>query len=522
MARFKIIDFFFGKSEPKSEFYQSNYWSGSNMMVFNGEKTPLELGSPIDWQVDYYSMRQRAWEAYLMTDVVQNVIEKYCLWLVGAGLKLQCEPVEGILSKYGYNSEQLKNLTKEIEDNFRLYANSELSDYSNEQDTHLLASTALKNAILSGDCLVILRYIDGKCNIQLIDGCHISTPFDKISDKKVDNGVQVDEKGKHIGYWVRNSELKWDFVPAYNSLGQRISWLMYGRRYKIHNNRGMSLLSAILESVAKMDRYKDATIGAAEENSKIPYTIEHNQFSTGENPMINQVAQSLGKSKGSATETQTINPDILATKVAQTTSKQAYNMPVGSSLKRHDAKVDINFKDFFMVNIDIIYSTLGIPAEVALDKFEGSYSSSRAALKSWEYKIQVDRINILKKQFYKPFYNFWLDIQVINSNILISGYLKAMQSGNFMFIEAIRNARFIGATVPHIDPLKEVMAQRKKLGTSFDNIPLITAEQACEELNTGDFTQIINKATNEKNISSSFDVVEPDGDDTTEIPGKPS
>ena len=95
-----------------------------------------------------------------------------------------------------------------------------------------------------------------------------------------------------------------------------------------------------------------------------------------------------------------------------------------------------------------------------------------------------------------------------------------MQSGNFMFIEAIRNARFIGATVPHIDPLKEVMAQRKKLGTSFDNIPLITAEQACEELNTGDFTQIINKATNEKNISSSFDVVEPDGDDTTEIPGK--
>jgi hypothetical protein len=30
--------------------------------------------------------------------------------------------------------------------------------------------------------------------------------------------VKVDEKGAHVGYWVRNSELKWDFIPAYNAL----------------------------------------------------------------------------------------------------------------------------------------------------------------------------------------------------------------------------------------------------------------------------------------------------------------
>jgi hypothetical protein len=104
---------------------------------------------------------------------------------------------------------------------------------------------------------------------------------------------------------------------------------------------------------------------------------------------------------------------------------------------------------------------------------------------------------------------------------MIPGYLKSMQSNNFMFMESIKNARFIGATVPHIDPLKEVLAQRKKLGASFDNIPLTSAELACEELNTGDFTQIINKATNEKNISSSFNAVEPNGDSSTEISRKP-
>jgi hypothetical protein len=40
--------------------------------------------------------------------------------------------------------------------------------------------------------------------------------------------------------------------------------------------------------------------------------------------------------------------------------------------------------------------------------------------------------------------------------------------------------------VPHIDPLKEVMAERAKLGTAADAIPLTTVEDATRNLNGGD------------------------------------
>jgi hypothetical protein len=180
-------------------------------------------------------------------------------------------------------------------------------------------------------------------------------------------------------------------------------------------------------------------------------------------------------------------------------------MPVGSTLKRNNFNVALGFGEFFGVNTEIFYATIGLPAEVAMEKFGGSYSGSRAALKSWEYTMVTARVNQMKKYYYQPIYNYWLDINVLQNNVNAPQYLKALQANDLMTLAAYRNSRFIGATVPHIDPVKEVLAERKKLGKSYDNYPLTTGEQATENLNTGDYDQIIKKAEDEKNISKSFD-----------------
>jgi hypothetical protein len=532
MARFSIGNFFGKKTvsdiqmPPVTSEFRSitdthqGGWNPSAMIPFDGEKTPLELGTPFDFYIDYYSMRKRAWELFLMSDIVQNAVEKYCLWMVGSGLKLQADPQYDILQRSGFDVD-VKQLITDIESRFRLHGNTKNSTHSRNMTLHHSAVEALKNALISGDVLCVVRYEKKRQTIELIDGCYISTPLDKIGNDKIKQGVEVDDTGNHIAFHVRTKGLEWKRVPAYNSLGQQTAWLMYGRRHKIDDVRGMSLFSAIMETVSKLDRYKDATVGAAEENSKIPYTIEHDQHSDGQNPLINQVAQSFGKGNGTAPETKTLDPDVLASKVAQTTSKQTYNMPVGSKLVRHSYDADIGFKDFFMPNLDIVYATIGIPAEVALDKFEGSYSSSRAALKSWEYNLAVKRKNILKDYFYKPFYDFWLDIEVLSNNIDIPGYLDAFNKDDYMLLESYRDCRFVGASVPHIDPLKEVLAERKKLGTNFDSIPLTTAEQSCENLNSGDFYSVINKASDEKEHSKDFPPVATPyvRSRTTEIPG---
>ncbi len=53
-------------------------------------------------------------------------------------------------------------------------------------------------------------------------------------------------------------------------------------------------------------------------------------------------------------------------------------------------------------------------------------------------------------------------------------------------MDSFRNARFVGASVPHIDPLKEVEAERAKLGDAAAHLPLTTLEAATEALGGGD------------------------------------
>lgn len=505
-----LFDFFKRKPEIRVE---REYWSGANIYpaIFDGEKTPYELGNPFDLYLDYVTLRARAWEAYIKSPPIQNLIQKYCLWVMGAGLKIQLNPISQFID---LSEDQLKDVSSKIETKYRLYSGMKMSTYSNMQNLHELGIEAIKNAKLQGDVLNLLRFDGKKVTHELIDGVWVNTPIDKLYENeakargnKIIEGVEINDRNEHIAFYVQKPGFKWERIPAYGEKTGRLqAWLMIGTKYKLNKPRGMSFLSAVLETDAKLNRYQDATLGSAEENAKIPYTIEHNQFSDGENPMIKQLAQSFGKNKGEAPETKSwADAENIASKVAQTTSKSTYNMPIGSTLRRNGFTSDSKFAEFFGINEDIIYKTLGMPPEVANDKFSGSYSSSRAALKSFEYKLNVERALICKNQFYKPNFDYWLDHEVLMNKIDIPQYLEAIVRKDELTKEAYRNCRFIGATVPHIDPVKEVNAERLKLGKSFDFTPLSTAEQSCELLNTGDFDQIIKKTIDEKEISSDFD-----------------
>jgi len=507
---FKVNDTLIAPDPKASGFFGSSY-DGIQNLYFDGEKTPYELGPAIEYTLDYYTLRARAWQAYLESDVVQNAVKKYCLWIVGTGLKLQAQPQEQILKNI-----DLSRFIEDVESRFRLFANENFSTYNGMQSVNSQAADALQNALNAGDVLCVSRMEAGKPSLEIIDGGHVRQPMDDKYIREASNrgntiksGVEVDKKGTHIAFYIRNLDGTSQRILARGSRTGRVqAWIFYGLRHKIGDVRGMSLLTAVLETAAKMDRYKDATLGSAEENAKIPYTIEHSKDSTGEDITATQIAQSFGKGKGIAPETDSYlacEARGVATKVAQTTSKTTYNMPIGSTLKRSTGGTDIHFGEFFGVNLDLVYATIGIPPEIALDKFGGAYSGSRAALKSWEYKMMVDRVKLLKNQYYKPFYNFWLDVMVLNTTIQVPGYLEALSKNDLMTLAAYRNARFIGVSVPHIDPLKEVNAERRKLGIQFDNQPLTTMEQAAENLNTGDADQIIKKAQYEKESGEYFD-----------------
>jgi len=461
---------------------------------FTGEKDSGEIGPLRNYALDYHSLRIRSWQSYLESETAQTIIRRLDIWVIGKGLKLQSEPETRVLKLEGINLDK-ERFSQEAEARFNLWRRTKSADYRGMKSLDKLSSIAFKNAKIGGDILVVLR-LDKKDNptVQLIDGAHIQSPvygtegFPQTlpNGYQIKNGIEVDQDGQHVAYWVKQGLLGTPkrIAARGEKTGMLMAWMVYGLDYRLDNMRGMPLLTAVLETIAKLERYKEATLGSAEEQAKIALQVVHNVNSTGTNPFANNIlkahdadAQATGKdSEGKE----------LATNIALTTKKQAFNNPPGSEVKPLNPSTGQNvFKDFYSAYTDSTCATVGIPPNVAMQKYDTSFSSARAALKDWENSLFVERDD-WTKQFYQPIYDFWLYIQILLGKINAPGYLLAKKKGNNEVIDAYNSCRFVGVGVPHIDPLKEVKAEREKLGSAGAHLPLTTQEAATEALGGGE------------------------------------
>lgn len=461
---------------------------------YNGEKNMGEIGPIKDYRLDYEALRLRSWDAYLTSEIAQTVIKKYILWMIGTGLKLQCSPNKTVLKTEGieFESEQFNKIT---EARYSVFSKSKMSDNSGMRSLNYISKTAYKNAIIGGDVLVVLRYSKKKgVTVQMIDGSHVQSPVygsewfpqTLANGNIIKNGIEVTPSGEHVNYFVRNRDYTYTVISAKGkNSGLVQAFMVYGLEYRLDNIRGVPLISVVLEKIAKLERYSEAAVGSAEERQKIAYSIEHQQFSTGENPLAKQLVKSYDADAVTDELPKDTLGNELANTIAATTNKQTYNMPIGASLKALESKNELYFKEFFTTYIDLICATIGIPPNVAMSSYNDSFSASRAATKDWEHTLNVGRADF-SSQFDQNIYNYWLEIQILTNKIQAPGYLQALLENNTMVLEAYRTARFTGAMFPHIDPLKEANAERVKLGALAANIPLTTVEAATEALNCGE------------------------------------
>ena len=215
------------------------------------------------------------------------------------------------------------------------------------------------------------------------------------------------------------------------------------------------------------------------------YTFEHKEFSDGTNPDLSKEIEALTNS----TQTTTTNDLTKQTSlVKRTYEKEPINLPVGVTMKKVTGGMETNQEAFTTGNFIYICAAVEIPYEVALMKYVNSFSSSRMASQSWLQILKMKRTSF-NDSFNKPFYNLFLDIQILLGKIPADGYLTALNKKDVILIEAYRNARFIGPGVPQADPSKEVKSEILKI----DN-KLTSREEAMEVLgNNNDFSTVIDK-----------------------------
>jgi len=459
-------------------------------MLFDGEKTPGEIGVIRDWQMDTVALAYRSWQSFTENDITQDVIKKFVLWVCGGGLKLQSEPLTTILEDIGITDFDHEKFTNIVEARFALFAKSQKASWSGEQSLNVMCQEAYKNALIGCDVLVVQRVQGGKQTVQLIDTAQLGTPskYFMSSEKRIIKGVEIGSRGEIIGFHVKkpNTFDDYEFIKARDSKGRKMAYLVYATKMKIDDVRGIPIITPVLQTLEMLNRYKEATVGGAEERQKIAWFFEHSKDSDGENALTESIKKSFAPN-GADTHSKDYLSEIQEAQgqIALTQQKSIINPPVGATIKSIQSDQEINFKDFFLTNINIICACIGIPPEIALSKYDSNFSASRAAIKDWEHTLNVARRNF-SEQFYQPIYELWLDLNVLTGKIKEPNYLNALITQDDDVLGAYRNCRWTGASVPHIDPLKEVMAERAKLGDLGANIPLTTVERATENVNGGE------------------------------------
>jgi len=210
--------------------------------------------------------------------------------------------------------------------------------------------------------------------------------------------------------------------------------------------------------------------------------------------MINQIKQSANVGEENEPTGKYGNLEDSSKKVAMTTGKSPINLPVDTTLKALEPKSEMAYGEFMDKNFVFIAASVQMPVEIALMLFQNNFSSSRMAAKMWEQILEIKREEF-SNLFYKPFYNIFLELEILKGKIQANGYFNSIVDKDVILLQAYQNSRFIGSKVPHVDPLKEVNAEKAKVEAGFQ-----TNEKATENLNGGDYAANQDKLREEDRI----------------------
>jgi capsid protein len=496
---------------------------GSFTQGFDGEMTLGGMGAPKTYVVNYQMLRIRARQMYLESDVVRNAVNRRKIWVIGKGLKLQCEPNTKVLESYGITLDAEK-FNEKVEGWWKAYQSSKAADYAGMRTLAQLTDEAFKEMDVAGGLLVVLRVINGVVKVQHIDIARVCTPYYFPMDEdrgeyqagydyknpdngnRVRNGVEIDDAGRHIAYWVVTGVgLTYDRIEARGPMtGLVYAYVVYRELNGVEDVTGVGKFVSTMEAASMLQRYNTAALAGEEERVKIPYFFEHGNSSKQIDPMLALRARANAGNAGvegfgnaAVGLPTTASAEQLANKVAATTDKMVFNLPNDVSIKAIQSDQNSKFNEFANFQTDKIANGADMPPNVLTSKYDGSFSSSRMSGKDWEHTFSYLRFD-MGQQYMAPIYCLQVYILVLQNYVDAPGFVRAIQNRNEILCAAYLQCRWEGDKFPDVDQLKTAKYLREMLGDQFKHVPLMTMEAAAEEAGQGDYNSIIEQIAKEK------------------------
>lgn len=465
------------------------------------------LNSLIGWVVDAGSaeddidlqsstLRKRARDLYEGGGLARSGPETLTTSVVGWGI----QPKPKIDGDYlGMTDEVREEAEHSILREFRLWADSTMCDAERQRNFYELQQLAFLSMLMSGDVFALFGMKENKrtpyqTTIRLLEADRICTPDssgeseskETDSGGRIIDGVEIDKEGAVVRYHIASRsplagsdsrEITWTAVDAYGRDTGYPNILHIMTYERPEQRRGIPFVSAEIELIKQFGRYMNAELAGKVVSAMLTLfiTSREDDGKAGMEDAVN--------------EEEKVTEDELKLELAP---GAIYDLPPGKDVTTVDPKrSDTQFESFVNTCITVIASSMGIPKEVLVKKYESNYTAARAALLDFWRTVKVYRTRFNAK-FNQPIYEQWLSEAVAAGRIDAPGFFDD---------PAIRQAwcgcLWMGASMGHVDPKKEVEAAAMRIAQN-----ITTQEQEASEYNGNDWSENVRQRSKEIAMTS--------------------
>lgn len=441
-------------------------------------------------------LRAGSRDMWMNTPIAVAVLRRVQTNAVGFGLRMQSRIDYEAL---GISVDQAETWQRNVEREWRYWAESTECDSRRSHNFYELQSLALISELMNGDCFAFLPYIPRKgcvydLRVQIIESDFICNPMNGMDSFKVAGGIEVDDDGAPIAYHMKkfpkdmliqsyaSAFAKWEKIPAYGEESGRRNVLHMFRADRPGQRRGVPFLAPVIEPLKNISRLSDSELQAAVIASFFTVFIKNipnGQLSSGFVPGVDGEDGTV------------VSPnDPAADKLYEMGPGSIISLQTGEDVTLADPKRPNGaFEPFFLSIIKQIGAALEIPYEQVLLSYNASYSASRGAiLEAWKaYKNHRQRVT---SNICQPVYEAWLTESIIKGRVKAPGFLE-----NPIIAAAWAKSKWIGPGQGMIQPSSEVEASRKLIDAG-----LSTYEEEYAERTGGDWEAMARTLSRERKL----------------------
>lgn len=441
------------------------------------------------------TLRIRSRDLYAGGGLARSGISKLTTNVVGWGIVPKPKIDAELL---GLSDEQKDEWERNAAREFRLWAESKNCDAERTRDFYTLQQLAFRSELISGDAFVVFGMKPNKLTpyqttLRLLEADRVSTP-DSTGDtsevKLLDNngriidGVEVDGEGVVVRYHIAsrhpllensNDTVEWSTIEAEGRDTGMPNILHIMLHERPEQRRGVPFVSAEIEQIKQLDRYINSELAANVVAAMLTAFLE-SDADDGKAGMDDAID-----------EEDKVTHDELHLELG---AGAIYDLPPGKKIQTvNPLRNNSGFESFVNALMTVIGSSMEIPKEVLVSSYNSNYTAARAAMLDFWKTVKVHR-SAFNKTFNQPVYEAWLAEAVALGRIEAPGFFE-----DPLIRQAWCGCMWMGSTMGHVDPLKEVNAAAQRIALNIS-----TEEQEAAEFNGNDWRA--NIAQRKKEISA--------------------